>query len=376
MSVTMGALGGLAVGHHPRPSCPRAARRSTLPNVRVRGVSVRCAEEEEVQTQSVALVGRKDENESRKGEKVVCLLAWDLDNCNPGTDPHRAAVIARRLMAAARRLGGGALGGGGGDGGGGGGGGGGVGGSLDDEGVEVSVGVFRAFGNSATLANVSVEALAAAGVEVVCCEDGPDAADMALGAQLMGFAHAWAEGVMPPPPPFVTPRALAAAAAAAAATAAAAAAAAATDDDSAADAAAAATVAASAASDALLAAAGKATEDAAAAFTARRACLFGDDVAAAVVMVVTTDNDLKPCMEYAAAAGCGVVVCGDVVPGVHRRRRVERVRRSVRRSIANDAGEGVTGQYWENLQAAAQARPVSRLRLLGWAVQVKNPVDP
>ena len=86
-------------------------------------------------------------------------------------------------------------------------------------------------------------------------------------------------------------------------------------------------------------------------------------------MAVTTDNDIKPCMTYAASVGgCGVVVCGDIVPGVHRRRRVEARTKRVRRGVARDRDEGngvgVTPRYWAGLQAAVADRPVSRLRLL------------
>jgi len=52
---------------------------------------------------------------------------------------------------------------------------------------------------------------------------------------------------------------------------------------------------------------------------------------------------------------------------VHRRRRVEARTKRVRKSMANDGGLGVNSEYWSALQAAAQARPVSRLRLLSAA---------
>ena len=275
---------------------------------------------------------------------VDVMVAWDLDNCHPGRDPFKAAVVAHRLMAAATQLGGG---GGGDDG-------------LDGIDGDVSGGgarvvTCRAFGNAATLARVDTSALAAAGVAVVEAGEGPDAADMAMGAYVMAFAHAGAmrryqrDGVDAPPPPpplFVTPRALKIAAAEPKSA----------DDD-----------------DRVLREASEArAAEARASVMVERSldggrgsdAFFSDAGAGTVVMLVTTDNDLLPCMEYAAALGCGVVVCGDLVPGVHRRRKTEARTKRVRRSIASDPGVGVTGEYWAGLQAAAQARPVGRLRLL------------
>ena len=102
----------------------------------------------------------------------VAAILWDCDNLSPTTDPCRAAVTARRLRDAASRLGGGALGGG-------------------DAAAPCRVVLFRAFGNPDTFARPDVvDALLRAGVEVIPTGDAPDAADIALGAHLTGFARA------------------------------------------------------------------------------------------------------------------------------------------------------------------------------------------
>jgi hypothetical protein len=165
-------------------------------------------------------------------------------------------------------------------------------------------------------------------VEVVCADGGgPDAADMVMAMDMMGFAHAAASGGagtadITPPPPFVTPRALAALAALSA-----------TGHD-----------AAAAARTAAWNAAASAAEFPAAAAFATGAATPAAPAAPAAVLVVTTDNDLALAMDYAATqCGCGVVVCGDVVPGVHRRRRVEARTKKVRKNIAADRAASVVG---------------------------------
>ena len=126
----------------------------------------------------------------------VAAILWDCDNLSPTTDPCRAAVTARRLRDAASRLGGGALGGG-------------------DAAAPCRVVLFRAFGNPDTFARPDVvDALLRAGVEVIPTGDAPDAADIALGAHLTGFARARASRAsptvpLPPLRPFLTPRAIA-----------------------------------------------------------------------------------------------------------------------------------------------------------------------
>ena len=118
----------------------------------------------------------------------------DLDNLNPGrASPDRAAVMAHRLREAARQLGGGALGGVAPD---------------DDARAPALVVAFRAFGNAETVSPAIAEALEAAGAEVCRVEGAePDAADLALGANLDAFANAWAaDASAPPPPGFLTER--------------------------------------------------------------------------------------------------------------------------------------------------------------------------
>ena len=101
--------------------------------------------------------------------------------------------MAHRLREAARQLGGGALGGVAPD---------------DDARAPALVVAFRAFGNAETVSPAIAEALEAAGAEVCRVEGAePDAADLALGANLDAFANAWAaDASAPPPPGFLTER--------------------------------------------------------------------------------------------------------------------------------------------------------------------------
>ena len=125
---------------------------------------------------------------------AVVGIFLDLDNLNPGrASPERAAVMAHRLREAARQLGGGALGGVAPD---------------DDARAPALVVAFRAFGNAETVSPAIAEALEAAGAEVCRVEGAePDAADLALGANLDAFANAWAaDASAPPPPGFLTER--------------------------------------------------------------------------------------------------------------------------------------------------------------------------
>ena len=128
-------------------------------------------------------------------------ILWDLDNVSPGVDPERARITARRLRDAASRLGGGALGGA-------------SAASGEDVAGPADIVAFLGFANDATLARVSARALREEGVDVRRAESTPDAADMDLGAHVLGFARAWAASErggadVSEPPPFVTPRALA-----------------------------------------------------------------------------------------------------------------------------------------------------------------------
>ena len=146
------------------------------------------------------------ENGVASGRPLVAIL-WDLDNVSPGVDPERARITARRLRDAASRLGGGALGGA-------------SAASGEDVAGPADIVAFLGFANDATLARVSARALREEGVDVRRAESTPDAADMDLGAHVLGFARAWAASErggadVSEPPPFVTPRALAAARAAA-----------------------------------------------------------------------------------------------------------------------------------------------------------------
>ena len=269
----------------------------------------------------------------------VAAILWDCDNLSPTTDPRRAAVTARRLRDAASRLGGGALGGG-------------------DAAAPCRVVLFRAFGNPDTFAHPDVvDALLRAGVEVIPTGDAPDAADIALGAHLTGFARARASRAspsvpLPPLQPFLTPRAIAHARAQAESER--------PDDPSAPDLAEAAL-------------ARDAAEHAARVAKDLAERLFEDAndqtntpvpvPVPAAVLVATSDNDLVPCVRAARALGSRVVACGDYLPGVRAGPGARSRAKRNRRRAARDVGFGVTEAYWEGVQAAAAARPVARLKL-------------
>lgn len=265
----------------------------------------------------------------------VAAILWDCDNLSPTTDPCRAAVTARRLRDAASRLGGGALGGG-------------------DAAAPCRVVLFRAFGNPDTFARPDVvDALLRAGVEVIPTGDAPDAADIALGAHLTGFARARASRAsptvpLPPLRPFLTPRAIAHARARAESEH--------PDDPSAPD-----LAEAALARDAARHAARVAKD------LERRlfedADVRTDEVVPAAVLVATSDNDIVPCVRDARALGPRVVACGDYLPGVRAGPGARARAKRHRRRAARDVGVGVTEAYWEGVQAAAAARPVARLKL-------------
>ena len=289
-------------------------------------------------------------------------ILWDLDNVSPGVDPERARITARRLRDAASRLGGGALGGA-------------SAASGEDVAGPADIVAFLGFANDATLARVSARALREEGVDVRRAESTPDAADMDLGAHVLGFARAWAASErggadVSEPPPFVTPRALAAARAAARAEAASALGAAGStrrSNDAAAESLAA----------AALARAASETERAAfehfAATTFARYDAQSNAVPPkAALFVVTSDNDVVPAVSFARRkCGVRVVACGDFLPKARlegggaqaskRRRAASRRFSSTRLKRRNEVG--VTPQYWSLLQAAADARPVGRLKL-------------
>ena len=301
------------------------------------------------------------ENGDASGRPLVAIL-WDLDNVSPGVDPERARITARRLRDAASRLGGGALGGA-------------SAASGEDVAGPADIVAFLGFANDATLARVSARALREEGVDVRRAESTPDAADMDLGAHVLGFARAWAASErggadVPEPPPFVTPRALAAARAAARAEAASALGAAGIthrSNDAAAESLAA----------AALARAASETERAAfehfAATTFARYDAQSNAVPPkAALFVVTSDNDVVPAVSFARRkCGVRVVACGDFLPKARlegggaqaskRRRAASRRFSSTRLKRRNEVG--VTPQYWSLLQAAADARPVGRLKL-------------
>jgi hypothetical protein len=302
---------------------------------------------------------------------LVAIL-WDLDNVSPGVDPERARITARRLRDAASRLGGGALGGGGAA-------------NGEDEAGPAEVVAFLGFANDATLEKVSAEALREEGVDVRRAKSTPDAADMDLGAHVCGFARAWETQTkpqnsksvanVPPPPPFVTPRALAAARAAARAEAASALGAAGIthrSNDAAAESLAAAALA-RAASETERAA----FEHFAATTFARYDAQSNAVLPKAALFVVTSDNDVVPAVSFARRkCGVRVVACGDFLPKARlegggaqaskRRRAASRRfgkldKTGTRLKRRNEVG--VTPQYWSLLQAAADARPVGRLKL-------------
>ena len=297
---------------------------------------------------------------SERPRPLVAIL-WDLDNVSPGVDPECARITARRLRDAASRLGGGALGG-----------------TSAVNGEDVAgpadVVAFLGFANDATLARVSARALRDEGVDVRRAESTPDAADMDLGAHVQGFARAWAasgaRGAMrvSEPPPFVTPRALAAARDAAAAS------------TRAAARPRAGAPAATAAEETLARAAAEAER---AAFERFATATFAPRVDSAAVakfpkaalFVVTSDNDVAPALAFARrTCGCFVVTCGDFVPKARLEgggAQASKRRRAAVRRFGGVAGKGATSnkdagatpQYWSFLQAAADRRPVGRLKL-------------
>ena len=312
-------------------------------------------------------------------------ILWDLDNVSPGVDPERARITARRLRDAASRLGGGALGGA-------------SAASGEDVAGPADIVAFLGFANDATLARVSARALREEGVDVRRAESTPDAADMDLGAHVLGFARAWAASErggadVSEPPPFVTPRALAAARAAARADAASALGAAGIthrsndrahaystfDGSSALESSSAITESVAAAT---LARFASETERAAFEhFTATAFARYDAQSNAvppkAALFVVTSDNDVVPAVSFARRkCGVRVVACGDFLPKARlegggaqaskRRRAASRRfgkldKTGTRLKRRNEVG--VTPQYWSLLQAAADARPVGRLKL-------------
>jgi hypothetical protein len=227
----------------------------------------------------------------------VVGIFLDLDNLNPGrASPQRAAVMAHRLREAARQLGGGALGGVAPD---------------DDARAPALVVAFRAFGNAETVSPAIAEALEAAGAEVCRVEGAePDAADLALGANLDAFANAWAaDASAPPPPGFLTERVVDALRREAAAS-----------SSRAPDSESEARRVAEDAERAALAAAAERASRTAERFASARAALVPASRRAlpAVALLATNDTDLVPCVEYARErCGLRVVVLGDFLP--HRR---------------------------------------------------------
>lgn len=301
------------------------------------------------------------ENGGASGRPLVAIL-WDLDNVSPGVDPERARITARRLRDAASRLGGGALGGA-------------SAASGEDVAGPADIVAFLGFANDATLARVSARALREEGVDVRRAESTPDAADMDLGAHVLGFARAWAASErggadVSEPPPFVTPRALAEARAAARAEAAAGITH--SSNDAAAESLAAAALA-RAASETERAA----FEHFAATTFARYDAQSNAVLPKAALFVVTSDNDVVPAVSFARRkCGVRVVACGDFLPKARlegggaqaskRRRAASRRfgkldKTGTRLKRRNEVG--VTPQYWSLLQAAADARPVGRLKL-------------
>jgi hypothetical protein len=324
--------------------------------------------------------GRASQNSDESGNRnpVVCIL-WDLDNVSPGIDPERARITAKRLRDAASRLGGGALGG-----------------SSGDDGEDIAgpadVVAFLGFGNQATLDRISARALLDEGVDVRRAEIAPDAADMDLGAHVIGFAHAWATcatgNAVPDPPAFVTPRALETAGEALEKDAGAfcvhrregnikknADAAGlddALDDDALND-------DDDDARERMLRNAENASRVASAFFSETAFASFHSSPPqqkprvppAAALLIVTSDTDLLPALRYARGArGCFAVVCGDFVPKGKAQGgggQASKQSRSAKRRFSSKGtfeNVGVTRQYWSSVQRAAIARPVGRLRLV------------
>lgn len=307
---------------------------------------------------------------------VVCIL-WDLDNINPGIDPERARITARRLRDAASRLGGGSVGGESGD---------------DKEqktdnrqAGPADVVAFLGFGNQETLDRTSSNALRSEGVDVHCSASTPDAADMQLGAHVIGFAHAWAvknngsTHDVPPPEPFVTERALTAARKAA------------EDEEESRErdveeenveslvspGPSTSTDAGDAAEQSLVRNALDSSIAASKHFSEKT---FADEdltnktAPPAILLIVTSDNDLVPAIEYArCGCHCHVAVCGDFVPKSKleggKAQLNKRMRTHTRRHFSGNADTsgskdvGVTNRYWSELQRCAMQRPVGRLKL-------------
>ena len=301
---------------------------------------------------------------------LVAIL-WDLDNVKPGN-----AITARRIRDAASRLGGGALGGA----------------SVvngEDVAGPADVVAFLGFANDITLTQVNAQALRDEGVDVRRAEVTPDAVDIELGAHIQGFARAWAasaRGVtnVPESPPFVTTRALEHAAkvefdAAHA------------ESAEALDPSEPATYnwtrkckkdAAAKDASAILKRAAAETERAAFEhFTATSFASYARNAHAvtenkppkAVLLVVTTDGDFVPAVSFARrACGCFAVTCGDFVPKARlegggaqaSKRRRAASRRFKEKGTEARTDVGVTPRYWSSLQAAAQARPVDRRKLV------------
>jgi len=334
------AMATLAAAPGARGLAPRssAKRRRRAPVVRARAT-----------TTTTTATDDDDDDRGAESDGPVVAVYWDLDNLRPPSDPASAATMARRLRDAASALGGGALRG-------------------DPARASASrVRVFEAFGNDVTLdacrRDATTDALASVGVSVIRARgDGPDAADMAMAAHVLAFARATAargegegegegeDGVDAPSEDelrrvVITPRAeeeeryL-------------------SDDD--------------AEADARVADLSRRLRDVydAAAATYDGMRLDRERGVDRVVMLATSDNDLVPVAAAAKALGATVVFCGNFAPvGLNRKsaKRASSRTKRVRRRRADDAregGVGVTRAYWDALQAATSARPVSRLKLM------------
>jgi hypothetical protein len=397
---------------HRRINPPRKPRPAALASLRMASASAvarlvrtpwrRCATSRERRTYTsrwrVSAGGTGSEalpkSATTENRNPMCCILWDLDNVNPGVDADRAMVTARRLRDAASRLGGGAL----------------FDESGDDKGESsgpADVVSFIGFGNSQTLDRIDQDALRREGVDVRQSTSTPDAADMDLGAHVIGFAHAWATHRFPAkniqnPKAFVTPRALNAARQAAEAemikvsgmttrvttarlvkdsaqtlavqnllvT---------NPNDDACVPQSVLTAAADAAAESLLSNALEAARAASAQF---KEMVFKEQQLERfsknnqlVLFVVTSDNDLVDAISY-ARVGCGAfaVVCGDFVPkpkleggkGQVSKRKRRRTLRWVGVDTARQTHAknlGVTPTYWAETQRASLARPVGRLKL-------------
>ena len=138
------------------------------------------------------------ENGVASGRPLVAIL-WDLDNVSPGVDPERARITARRLRATRRAASAAARS------------------EARAPRAAKTWPVPRISWRSSASPTTprlpeSARGRCAEGVDVRRAESTPDAADMDLGAHVLGFARAWAASErggadVSEPPPFVTPRA-------------------------------------------------------------------------------------------------------------------------------------------------------------------------